>query len=274
MTIRLIDFIKLVTDADRRDLTFNSIAMDRDGNIFDPHDGVRDIQEKRIRFVGDPEKRIREDYLRIMRFFRFLGKSDEMTTDYRNLYAIGNNAGGLENISVERIWSEMKKIVTGENRKTVFDLMKITGVMKVIGIEDYNHRITSRDPAFAMSEMIGRDVLRISSKWKWSTEETKKALFYCDRVNVYSEENAKIDLVNDFDVDWVVELLKIEGIDFKAEKWDIPVFPVRGSDLIAMGMKQGREMGDCLRNMKAKWIAENFQTDRDSLLTMITVTVK
>lgn len=269
MTIRLIDFIKLATDCARRDLTFNSIAMDRDGNIFDPHDGVRDIQEKRIRFVGDPEKRIREDYLRIMRFFRFLGKSDEMTTDYQNLYAIGKNVSGLENISVERIWSEMKKIVTGENRKTVFDLMKIAGVMKVIGISDFNYQIVSRDPAFAMAEMIGRDVLKISSKWKWSTEETRKALFYCDRVGAYSEKKAKIDLVNDFDVSWVEEMLKIEGIDFDTA-WDIPIFPVRGSDLIAMGMKQGREMGDYLRDMKTKWIEENFQTDRDSLLTMIT----
>ena len=102
-------------DAERRDLTINAMSMDTECTLYDYFNGVDDLKCRRIRFVGDSRQRIKEDYLRILRYFRFYGRiaRDEDKHDKQILEAIKETAQGLEKIAVERIWMELSKILVG-----------------------------------------------------------------------------------------------------------------------------------------------------------------
>lgn len=103
-------------DANRRDLTINSMFLGFDGSVYDYFYGYDDLQKRRVAFVGDPDLRIKEDYLRILRYFRFYGRIAERIDnhDEETLRIIAKNASGLAKISGERIWQEWKKILAGK----------------------------------------------------------------------------------------------------------------------------------------------------------------
>ena len=98
-------------DSERRDFTINAIYMDQKGKIFDPQSGVKDLKKKIIKFIGDPEKRIKEDYLRIIRFIRFSLKYNSLKLNDSEINAINLNLDGIKNLSKERILNELLKII-------------------------------------------------------------------------------------------------------------------------------------------------------------------
>lgn len=102
-------------DANRRDLTINAMFLGIDGSVHDHFYGYEDLQERRVRFVGNADRRIKEDFLRILRYFRFYGRISKCADnhDQETLKIIANNAVGLERISGERIWLELNKILQG-----------------------------------------------------------------------------------------------------------------------------------------------------------------
>lgn len=122
-------------DASRRDLTINSMFVDFEGNVYDYFYGYDDLMNRRVAFVGSPEKRIQEDYLRILRYFRFYGRTaDEPDRhDKRTLDAIAANVDGLQKISGERIWGEVKKILQGRFAKELIVEMIGCGAAKYMG---------------------------------------------------------------------------------------------------------------------------------------------
>uniref|UniRef100_A0A7E4UNA1 PolyA_pol domain-containing protein n=1 Tax=Panagrellus redivivus TaxID=6233 RepID=A0A7E4UNA1_PANRE len=131
-------------DAFRRDLTINSLFLGLDGTIYDYTGGVDDIQNRRVRFVGKPEDRIREDYLRILRYFRFFGRIGEPAEghDADTLAAIIANREGMDTLSGERIWAEMKRIVGGRNGASVLRTMLLEcGLGKHIGLPNVTEEI-------------------------------------------------------------------------------------------------------------------------------------
>ena len=121
-------------DALRRDLTINSMSLSLDGTLYDYFDGERHLAEKRVLFVGDAHSRITEDYLRILRYFRFYGRivPEEGRHDAPTLEAIREHAHGLQGVSVERIWTEMGKILVGNHAPHLVRLMYELGVAKHI----------------------------------------------------------------------------------------------------------------------------------------------
>ncbi|CAH1249050.1 TRNT1 [Branchiostoma lanceolatum] len=122
-------------DAERRDLTINSMFLGLDGTLYDYFDGWTDLKNRRVAFVGDATRRIQEDYLRILRYFRFYGRIAEMPNQHEEstLEAIRENAGGLGGISGERIWMELKKIVVGNHAAPLMRCMYSLGLPKYIG---------------------------------------------------------------------------------------------------------------------------------------------
>src|SRR6185312_7063380 len=121
-------------DAARRDFTINAMYMDLDGRIYDYYNGRQDLARREVRFVGDPVDRIREDYLRILRFFRFhslIGNANVLPVIED---AIVKNAEGLKGISGERIWSELTKTLSGPNRYWALKWMNQTRVTDHIGL--------------------------------------------------------------------------------------------------------------------------------------------
>ena len=121
-------------DALRRDLTINSMSLSFDGTLHDYFEGEKHLAEKKILFVGDPRSRITEDYLRILRYFRFYGRivPDEGRHDKHTLGVIKELAEGLNMVSVERIWNEMAKVLVGNHAPHLVRLMYELGVAKHI----------------------------------------------------------------------------------------------------------------------------------------------
>ena len=101
-------------DSQRRDITINAIYLDKNGKIYDFHNGVKDLKKKIVKFIGDPEKRIQEDYLRIIRFIRFAIQYDS-STDSDTIKALKLNLNGIKDLSKERIFDELIKILRLEN---------------------------------------------------------------------------------------------------------------------------------------------------------------
>jgi len=108
-------------DASRRDFTINAIYADIEGRIFDPLNGISDLQNGRIKFIGLPVERIREDYLRILRYFRFFTQYSKTDYDQDTIQSINKNINGLNKISHERIFDELKKILSLKNVYSLFD---------------------------------------------------------------------------------------------------------------------------------------------------------
>ncbi len=108
-------------DAMRRDFTINSIYSDIDGNLYDPFDGKKDLQNGKVQFIGDVEKRIKEDYLRILRYIRFFINYSELPHSNKVKKKIKQNLNGISNISSERLLDEFKKIINSSKFLRLFE---------------------------------------------------------------------------------------------------------------------------------------------------------
>ena len=273
----------LAVDLERRDLTINAMAMDLDGGIVDPFGGREDLRAGRVRFVGDPVCRIREDYLRVLRWFRFLGRfaaEGGVAPDPEAYAAVMAEAGGLSRISVERIWSEMSRILTGRNALQVLRLVHDSGASAVIGLpEGSEERLTialahGMDPATTLGGSLGDAGDRTLVAWKLSNAEKHRARFVAKRLRQdgYGANAARLDLVNGEDLRLVTDTMRLAGSDGIAaiETWSVPVFPVDGDDLIALGMQQGVEMGMRMKRMRQEWIASDYAMTAADLLGKVT----
>lgn len=122
-------------DAERRDLTFNAMSLALDGTLYDYFNGKQDLEQNYVRFVGDPRQRIVEDYLRILRYFRFYGRiaTSPNQHDKDTLDIIKDTAKGLKMIAVERIWVELAKILVGNHAPSLLKLMYDLDVASYIG---------------------------------------------------------------------------------------------------------------------------------------------
>ncbi len=116
-------------DARRRDLTMNALYCDRSGNVFDPLGGYDDLISRNVRFIGEADARIREDYLRILRFFRFFAQYGHGRPDGAGLKACAREKEGLAQLSVERVWGELKKILKVNDPGRALLWMRTTGVL-------------------------------------------------------------------------------------------------------------------------------------------------
>ncbi|CAH1388636.1 unnamed protein product [Nezara viridula] len=122
-------------DANRRDLTINSMFLGTDGQVYDYFGGYEDLKKRRVAFVGDPSKRIQEDYLRILRYFRFFGRiaEDPDSHEEETIDAIKNNISGLGKITGERIWLELSKILSGNYVSSIIQSIISVGAGPYIG---------------------------------------------------------------------------------------------------------------------------------------------
>lgn len=264
-------------DAERRDLTFNAMSMTLDGTLYDYFDGVNDLAAGRARFVGDADARMQEDYLRILRFFRFQGRLDSPTWDPETMAAVARNAKGLEGISGERIWMEMNKILSRPSKNEVLQRMDRADVLEAIDMP--NNRVgmlrgvDGNDPVVALSATLntvgGLDTLR--NKWKFSNDVYSKAKFILENRDTDFTEVMAQRLLTDPKVknDHVFALGEALGkgqLVQQLKAWQPPVFPVTGSDLIAAGVSQGPDMGMKLAQMRDAWEQSGFKLTKSDLL--------
>lgn len=266
-------------DAERRDLTINAMSMDFDGVIHDYFGGREDLEANVVRFVGDAEKRIQEDFLRILRFFRFAARFDAQM-DPVTLQTIERMAVGLDQISRERVWMEMSKLFSpnSHGRIPVFRTMLALGVGQQIGLP----WIQAGELLFAESSEAavalffkgdGTGAREFCNSWKMSGDETVKICWIADNFHRTNMDQIE-DWINEGkDRQWVFEVSRLafwsaNVNEFSAHANSFPVtpFPVKGQDLLDSGMKPGKAVGERLSAMRAKWVESRFTLSKEELL--------
>lgn len=265
-------------DARRRDFTFNAMFMDRSGQIFDFFDGQKDLKNGRVRFVGSADDRIKEDYLRIMRFFRFMSRLEnpKMTDEDREV--IKANVDGLKQISGERIWSELLKIFASDKIDIILHDMRSAGVLKewlrplapIKGIMK-----ETKDPLTRFWMVAGAQEFHRKSvveRFKISREELQHAELIDFVVRNAWDIFLLVEQSNGERNKWnqITEILAVcaavNHMFFDSWRWfhetDPVHIPVRGQDLISEGMVPGPELGLELKKRRRKWFEEFMQEEK------------
>lgn len=279
-------------DSNRRDLTINSMFLGIDGSVYDYFFGYEDLEKNRIAFVGDADTRIKEDYLRILRYFRFYGRIAKTPDAHEEntLRIINQNALGLERISGERIWSELKKILQGNFAGELVNTMLHVGCLKYCGlpdklaIDEFN-RVWSRSKNLKMQSVtllsaLLRNVdeaITMNERLKMSSYDRDLTIFIIEHRELKVDSKPlrpyQILVVNSKRKmtearEWIEELLKYSNSPYLEEfrKWEIPKFPVTGNVLKENGIIGGKFMGVVLRELKSYWAEQDFQPDIDELV--------
>lgn len=273
------DWIK---DLERRDFTINAMSLTFDGELVDPFNGLKDLREGLVAFVGEAEARIREDYLRILRWFRFRGRFG-MSMSHSARRAVIALASGLKGISRERVWSEVSRIISGNDGPYIMLEMHQMSVAPWIDLPGELDWITlaqetaelSRNPVTLMVALYEKDAESILRKWKASGAEIRLAKdlawaflrpipldpFYAMAVLGWSREHA-------------LELAALSRLDpfhlAVLSEWPVPVLPVNGDDLIHAGIKPGPEIGRRLGIMKNKWAQTGYTASKQELMDLFT----
>ena len=286
-------------DSERRDFTINAIYLDINGNIFDPQNGKNDLKNKIVKFIGDPQKRIEEDYLRIIRFIRFKIMYDfklEPTT----CKAIKLNLSGVKKISKERILVELYKILNLKNfmnlnqstdLKEIFTLIfpefkNLRRLERLIKICDYTQ--VSMNLLLAILLIDDQDTheyfghkYNISNKIKdnlnslvknFKLIKEKKIFFNEDlEKNVYlHNKNYLINLnILNFVINSSTKLKDFSDILSRILKSKTHKFNIDGKYLIENGMQQGSLVGKALKEIEEEWIRNNFQITKERVKEII-----
>lgn len=262
-------------DAARRDLTINSMSMDKDGKVYDYFNGAEDLQTRTVRFVGDARQRVEEDYLRILRYFRFAARFDAQMDDTTlAVFSDGEVLDRLNVVSVERFWLEMSKLLTYSARVRIMDAIFRTGVNRSLGVFRFNpvELINADDALAALATLVATtDLDKFFDFWKMASDEEKKVRWLVSNRNAKLDETSVEVMLLKTPRDYVVSLAEIRGeptLAQYARDFAVPTFPVTGKDLMASGMKPGPEMGQRLRRMESAWIFSRFNKSKDELMGM------
>jgi len=270
-------------DLSRRDLTVNAMSMSFDGTLYDPFQGAQDLLKKRVRFVGDPDERMKEDYLRILRFFRFHARiNGSVYLENDEVGAIIRNHGGLRTISKERVWVELAKIISGPVGPSMLAHMWFLGVNDAIGVPmgdmdalqiAHDH---TRNPVSLMAAYLGDRADYTLATLRASTAERQLARFIGENVKkpLKLSDYKHLLAVTKAPRQHVVELALVRwdevAADF-ARDWEIPIFPVDGNDIIAMGIPVGPRIGHFMDYLKGSWASWDYSISKDELLALIEV---
>ena len=282
-------------DASRRDFTINAIYVDKDGRIFDPLNGISDLQSGKIKFIGFPEERIQEDYLRILRYFRFFTQYSKTDYDQNIIRSIKQYINGLNKISNERIFDELKKILTLKNVYSlfshntskeiflnIFPQFKYYERIKIIDSLDSKLRDEYDNDLILAALIVDQSDSYEYFCYKYKTSNSTKNRFKNISKNFenlknekfYSKENIK-KLIYLTDKDSVkdllffstcvndeIEALSVEKLLDYVNTCEIPKFPISGDYLKKYGYETGKELGHKLKLLEAKWIENNFVLDK------------
>ena len=269
-------------DAERRDFTMNALYCDMEGELFDPINGVEDCISGVVRFIGDANRRIAEDKLRVYRFFRFTASHGHEHFDEDGLVAVHKAAADLGNISSERIGAEMRRMIALPRIARTFETMVGTGVLNLP--PDLLERLGTYERRAHKPNAMGRLAILVQSlggaqikkMWRMSNDEivTAEAIL------------AGARLITDFHINeaayrFPAHLSDAVEVAATFAGWteagkaailehlttvEVPKFPVSGSDLLQRGMPPGPKIGTELDRLEQEWIKSGFTLDRTALL--------
>ena len=284
-------------DARRRDFTLNALYAGSDGTLFDPLGGYDDLLAGRVRFIGDAEQRIKEDYLRILRLFRLHTYYGKGLLDADGLHASVRLRDGLDRLSAERVSAELRRLLVApramEGVEALFDYGFLPGLLggaprlerlkRLIAIEAALGRPTEATVRLAaLGVFVTEDAERLAARLRLSNAEQAVLLLGAtDRAEtgLPDEAAAKRSLYRLGPSDFTAAVLIAwadsgAAPDDKAwraafslpEHWQAPTFPLRGADIVALGDLEGPEIGLILRRLETDWVAGGFSLTREDLL--------
>jgi poly(A) polymerase len=275
-------------DAERRDFTMNAMSLTADGNLHDYFEGARDALDGRVRFVGDAELRIREDVLRILRFFRFHAWYGQGAPDSTGLAACRDLADLMPNLSRERIGKEMLKLLAAPAPAKSVRTMADCGVLA--------HILPGTADLAAFSRLLELDkptdaVLRlavlntgpigpVTTSLRLSKAESarldrmadlelapsagerawKEFIYHHGRDSFRDSMLVRAARGADFSTEMLADALRF------ARNWEAPDLPIAGRDLRALGVASGPGLGELLRRVERWWIDGDFAADKSACL--------
>lgn len=280
-------------DAKRRDFTINALSLGLDGTLYDYTGGVEDLAARRVRFIGDAHRRIREDYLRILRFFRFHAEYAEGPPDPEGLAAASAERQGLAILSRERIRHELMRLLVARRAVETLQVLADHGFLTWIlnGVAEFGRfaRVAAsaegHDPVWrlaALAVLVEEDAARLQDRLRLSNEEHKRLVAYACLIPVLKTWPLPLDplAVRRLAADHGADVLSValsavageplpaiddaawEALDrFRSGAEPVPVFPLRGADLVARGIPKGPKVGEILARARQTWLAEGCRTD-------------
>lgn len=284
-------------DAERRDLTLNALYCGADGEVFDPVGGLADLRAGRVRFVGDPDRRIAEDRLRMLRFFRFHARFGRGEPDGAGIEACRRAAPDLLKLSGERLRVETLKLLASPDPVPTLRAMRQAEVLEVLlpeadtflGIDKLVawERARGRcDPLLRLAALVRhRETRPLAARLKLSNAEASRlrhltispvgysatAAPEAVRAGVYAVGKALyLDLVT---LEEAIDPA-FAAIRRVAEAFEPKPMPVGGADAKALGLSAGPTLGQALAELEAWWIGQDFQPDRAALLTKLAAIVR
>jgi len=290
-------------DAQRRDFTINAIYSDISGEVYDPLNGIEDLKNGIIKFIGDPNQRIQEDYLRILRYLRFYTQYNKNKFhDEIAIKAIKRNLDGLAKISKERILEELFKMMKLNNFSKLFEdefcrfiilsiLPQLRNYNRIKILNKISYKIKKQiDKILLLSILIVDETDNCNFflyKYQLSNEDKKRILFIKNSFKNYSKQylyskKNLLKLTYLSDKLSVIELLiflifvnpeKISNIenliDYIKEK-TIPEFPINGKFLKEeFNFLEGKQLGDALKKLEKQWIDDGFKIDKGNVKSLL-----
>ena len=267
-------------DAERRDFTMNALYAGGDGVLFDPLGGFDDCLAGRVRFIGEPDRRIAEDRLRVFRFFRFSASHGGEHFNTEGLAACRRAAGDLTGLSAERVGAEMRRMLALPKLAKTLAAMRDIGILALNDTDHLARYEQIAAPPLAAGRLAlfvaadGADA--VQARWRLANSEIKAAtdILAAARLLVgghfheaaYRYGHVATDAVplaaamDDWTGDAVSEAqLRLAGLT-------VPDFPVAADDLMRMGIRPGPQLGSELSRLERLWIESGFALDRQSLL--------
>jgi len=288
-------------DARRRDFTINALYCSADGTVHDPLGGWPDLVARRVRFIGDATQRIREDYLRILRFFRFHAEYATGPMDTAGLVAAVRERRGLDHLSGERLRQELLKLLAAPGAVEGVDTMASHGILTEILPVAPRHGILrsltqcedmAGRPAHAVLRLaaltiaVAEDTSRIAARLKLSNQERATLARSAARRGLHPEQGEKFAraALYRLGADAFTEAVLLtwasaarrsaptetwrDLLELPA-RWPVPRLPVTGADVIARGSIPGPDIGRLLAAIEQDWIAADFPDDRPWLLSRL-----
>lgn len=288
-------------DARRRDFTMNALSLRPDGALFDDHGGFEDARAGRVRFVGDPGDRIQEDYLRILRLFRFFARYGRVPLEAEMLAACRAHAAGLARLSAERIQQELVKLLSAPSPSPAIALMADTGVLqqllpdgvdpdtlpRLVMLEDqpepstraWLRRLAALLPSVDMAESVA-ERLKLSR----ADRDRLKALMQTEpALDDHSDALRLQRALFRFGADLVTDRVLLawarqkqvtspapwQALLAAAASWVAKKLPVGGEDVLTLGIKPGPEVGRLLAAVEEWWIGAGFGPGRAETLAYL-----
>ncbi len=285
------------TDASRRDFTINSIYSDKDGNLFDPFNGKQDLENGIVNFIGEADKRIKEDYLRILRYLRFFLNYSKQQHTPENVRKLKININGILKLSKERLLDELKKITKVEILEKLSNDKISLEIFLIIFPELKNIKFFSKLNSIQKDLLKEKDFIFLLSLM--IIDETDNTDYFLYKFNVSKKEQRRIKSIDNFFKDKfnsksltknnmdeifyyqgkevILDILNYKMIKSKKidnslkqsinyyEKKITPIMPVNADFLMKkFKISEGKQLGDKLRIIENYWVKNNFKiSDED-----------